>query len=227
MFILRKKITIIYSILFTVSLISIIIIPVNGFSGTWSKTYSTVNGESKYTFALNFPDDVESNSNLTLISSLNVDDMDTNKQFVFYLTMEITIETNTGDSIKRTTSFGHYPIGEFPQRIYPGGRWGPNTLNIDLSNETLNVPFGGSVEGTIYVKLSIAEFIVNPFIIEQKPTTTFENFQFTAGTFNIISDSNLITDYLSYILGAVVGIMIFSGLIIRDIRKDKQKKNIV
>lgn len=222
---MRNKFTTIYSILLIVSLLSIIIIPVNGFSGTWSKTYTTINGESTYTFVLNSPDDIESNSNLTLISSLYVDNMDTNKQFVFYLTMEVTIETNNGDSIKKHISFGHYPIGEFPQRIYPGGRWGPNTMNIDLSNETLNIPFGGSTVATIYVKLNIAEFVVNPFVIEQRPTTTYETFQFTAGTINIISESNIITDYLPYILGATVSIMIFAGLIIRDIRKDKKNKN--
>lgn len=222
---LRNKFTTIYSILLIVSLLSIIIIPVNGFSGTWSKTYTTINGESTYTFVLNSPDDIESNSNLTLISSLYVDNMDTNKQFVFYLTMEVTIETNNGDSIKKHISFGHYPIGEFPQRIYPGGRWGPNTMNIDLSNETLNIPFGGYTVATIYVKLNIAEFVVNPFVIEQRPTTTYETFQFTAGTINIISESNIITDYLPYILGATVSIMIFAGLIIRDIRKDKKNKN--
>ncbi|MFC1753653.1 hypothetical protein ACFL96_09720 [Thermoproteota archaeon] len=220
---MRHKFTTIYLILL---ILSTNIVPVNGFIGTWTKTYVTSDGNSSYTFVLESQEDVKSNSNWTLISSLNIDDMDLHKQFVFYITMEITIETDTGTSIKRTISYGHYPIGAFPDRIYPGGRWGPNTIHIDLSNEILNIPFGGSTDATIYVKLNIAEFVNNPFLIEQLPTTTFETFQFTAGSIKIISDSNIITDYLSYILGAIVGIMVFTGLVIRDIRINKQKKNI-
>ncbi len=205
-----------------ISLLSTMIFPIYGLTGSWTKTYTTTDGKSTYTLVLDSQDEIKSNSNLTLISTLNIDDMDTNKQFIYYLTMEITIETNTGGTIHRTISFGHFPIGEFPDRIYPGGRWGPNIVTIDLSNETLNIPFGGSVEATIYIKLSIAEFIHNPFLIEQLPTTTFESFQFTAGTIKIINESNILTDYISYILGATVGIIIFSGLIIRDIRKNKK-----
>ena len=50
------------------------------------------------------------------------------------------------------------------------------------------------------------------------PTTKFETFSITVGTVRIISDSNLLFDYLPYILGAIVSVTVFIGLVLRDRR---------
>jgi|TARA_B100001971_G_scaffold207089_1_gene226782 hypothetical protein len=197
---------------------SIMIPSVTGFADTWTKTYETAKGTSTYTLVLETPDEVSNNSNWTITTSLLVDHMDTHKQYIFFSTIEITAETASGESMKKIISFGTFPIGEFPQRIYTGGRWGPNTITFDLSNGNLTVPFAGSTEVTLYVTVTMAEFIHNPFIAEQLPTTTFESFSIVAGTVRIMSDSDFLTDYLSYILGAVVSITIFIGLVLRDRR---------
>ena len=215
---LKHQYTILYFIILLLSTYSVITPSANGFADTWTKTYETVKGTSTYTLVLETPDEISNNSNWTITTSVLIDHMDTHKQYIFFSTVEITAETASGESIKKTISFGRYPIGEFPERIYPGGRWGPNTITFDLSNETLNVPFGGAAEVTIYATVNIAEFINNPFLAEQLPTTSFETFSITAGTVRIISDSNLLTDYLPYILGAVVSITIFTGLVLRDRR---------
>jgi len=214
---LKRQYTIFYIILL-LSTYSVMIPSVTGFADTWTKTYEDAKGTSTYTFVLETPDEISNNSNWTITTSLLVDHMDTHKQYIFFSTIEITAETSSGESMKKTVSFGRYPIGEFPQRIYTGGRWGPNIITFDLSNENLTVPFGGAAEVTIYATVSIAEFIHNPFIAEQMPTTKFETFSITVGTVRIISDSNLLFDYLPYILGAIVSVTVFIGLVLRDRR---------
>ena len=200
------------------SLLPIFTLPASGFSGKWTRSFDTYDGKSTYTLVLDSPDEVTRNTNLTITTSLLLDHMDKYKQYFFYSTIELTIETDTGSSIKRTISFGNYPIGEQPKRLYPGSRWGPNTFTIDLSNETINIPFGGAVDATIYARVNIAEFVNNPFLVEQLPSTTYESFSVTAGTFRIINESNFMSDYFPYIIGLTVGITIFIGLVLRNQR---------
>ena len=204
------------------SLSSIFTLPANGFSDTWTKSFETADGKSTYILVLNTPNEVTSNSNLTITTSLLLDHMDMYKQYIFFSTLELTIETDTGSSIKRNIAFGNYPIGEQPQRLYPGSRWGPNTITIDLSNETLNFPLGGAIDATVYVTVNIAEFVNNPFLIEQLASTTFISFSVTAGTFKIINESIFLTDYFPYIIGSTVAIVIFVGLVLRDQRAGRQ-----
>ena len=215
---LKHHFTIFFLLLLLLSTYSIITPSANGFAKTWERTFDTNNGESTYTLVFETPDEVSSNSNWTITTTLLNAHMDELKQYIFFSTMKITAETDTGTSIQKTISFGHYPIGEFPERIYPGGRWGPNTISIDLSNETLNIPLGGAVDITIYATVNIGEFIYSTFLAEQIPTTTFETFSVEVGSIKIVSDSNFLTNYFSYILGAAVGITIFTGLVLRDRR---------
>ena len=200
------------------SLLPIFTLPASGFSDKWTRSFDTYDGKSTYTLVLDSPDEVTRNSNLTITTSLLLDNMDKYKQYFFYSTIELTIETDTGSSIKRTISFGGYPIGEQPERLYPGSHWGPNTFTIDLSNETINIPFGGAVDATIYARVNIAEFVNNPFLVDQLPSTTYESFSVTAGTFRIMDESNFMSDYFPYIIGLTVGITIFIGLVFRNQR---------
>ena len=200
------------------SLLPVFTLPASGFSGKWTRSFDTYDGKSTYTLVLDSPDEVTRNTNLTITTSLLLDHMDKYKQYFFYSTIELTIETDTGSSIKRTISFGGYPIGEQPERLYPGSHWGPNTFTIDLSNETINIPFGGAVDATIYARVNIAEFVNNPFLVEQLPSTTYESFSVTAGTFRIMDESNFMSDYFPYIIGLTVGITIFIGLVLRNQR---------
>ena len=200
------------------SLLPVFTLPASGFSGKWTRSFDTYDGKSTYTLVLDSPDEVTRNTNLTITTSLLLDHMDKYKQYFFYSTIELTIETDTGSSIKRTISFGGYPIGEQPERLYPGSHWGPNTFTIDLSNETINIPFGGAVDATIYARVNIAEFVNNPFLVDQLPSTTYESFSVTAGTFRIMDESNFMSDYFPYIIGLTVGITIFIGLVLRNQR---------
>ncbi|MCL4436405.1 MAG: hypothetical protein M1503_02600 [Thaumarchaeota archaeon] len=198
------------------------------YSKSWTKDFVESSGKSNYTLTLNSPDVVQSSSNWTLTTTLNIDYMDRYKTFLFYSTIGITVETPDGHQVKKSVAFGHYPIGQFPDRIYPGGRWGPTNITIDLSQEgkDLNPSPGGTNEMKIYVTVSLAEFLFQPFRAEQLPQTTFQTFSMDAGTVRIVSqgggaESNL----LPYMLGVAVAVVVFAGLIVSPRFTNKKPSN--
>ena len=197
------------------------------YSKSWTKDFIEESGKSNYTLTLRSPDVVQSGSNWTLTTILNVDYMDRYKTFLFYSTIIITIETQDGHQVKKTLNFGHYPIGEFPDRIYPGGRWGPTNVTIDLSQEgkDLNPSLGGTNEVKIYITASVAEFLFQPFRAEQLPQTTYQTFSMDAGSVQIVSQGGAESNLLPYLLGAAVAVVVFVGLIVSSRftgRKTKQ-----
>jgi hypothetical protein len=194
--------------------ITLITPSVSALSGSWTRDFAIASGKSSYTLLLESPDEVTSNSNWTITTTLRIDHMDTFKTFVFFSSMIITIETENGDQMKKDIQFGHFPIGEFPDRLYPGSRWGPNDITFDLSEEDIDIPFGGSTIAGIFITVNIAEFLYQPFRAEQLPETTYETFALNAGSVKLSDEGNLITEYFIYILGLAVGASIFLGLII-------------
>ena len=199
----------------------------SAYSKSWAKDFVESSGKSNYTLTLNSPDVVQSGSNWTLTTTLNIDYMDRYKTFLFYSTILITIETPDGHQVKKSLAFGHYPIGEFPERIYPGGRWGPNNVTIDLSQEgkDLNPSPGRTNEAKIYITASVAEFLFQPFRAEQLPQTTYQTFSMDAGTVQIVSQGGAESNLLPYMLGAAVAVVVFAGLIVSSRftgRKTKQ-----
>jgi hypothetical protein len=141
--------------------------------------------------------------------------MDRYKTFLFFSSIIMTIESENGQQVKRTLQFGHYPIGEFPDRIYPGGRWGPNNVTINLSEEDLGVTPGGSTNATIYVTVNVAEFLFQPFRAEQLPQTSYETFSLDGSSVQIMSGENSTPPFLPYVIGGLVAAVIFVGLIAR------------
>jgi hypothetical protein len=190
----------------------------DAYTTSWTKDFVESSGKSNYTFTISSPDVIKSGSNLTMLATLNVDYMDRYKTFLFFSTVLMTIETPDGHQVKKTLTFGHYPIGEFPDRIYPGGRWGPNNVTIDLSQEgkDLNPPPGGVNEAKIYVTVNLAEFLFQPFRAEQLPQTTYHTFSIDAGSVQIVSEASATSNLIPYLLGATVAVVIFVGLIVRS-----------
>ncbi len=198
------------------SLIPLFTLPANALSGSWTKDFVTGVGKSTYTLTLDSPDEVSSSSNWTIIATLSIDHMDRFKTFVFFTSMFITVETDNGEQMKKTLQFGHYPIGEFPDRLYPGSRWGPHNVTFNLAEEDIGIPLGGSVDANIYVTVNIAEFLYQPFRAEQLPQTTYETYALNAGAVKITSEGSTLGRYLPYILGVVVSAIIFAGLFAWD-----------
>jgi len=209
-----------FSVLFSIILVFSVVfanIPrANSLSQELFKEFNTASGKSSYIFSLDTDDQVSDNSNWTITASLVVDHMDKFKTFVFFSSVLLDIETSNGKILNRNIQFGHYPIGEYPARLYPGGKWGPNNITIDISKESLDIPSGGSVDAKIYVTLNLAEFIYQPFIVEQKPVTTYETFSFEAGSVRIINEGFPLQTLAPYLIGLAVGISILIGLIMRD-----------
>ncbi len=186
------------------------------YTKSWTKSFVEGSGKSNYTFTLSAPDVVQSGSNWTITTTLNIDGMDRYKTFLFYATVLITIEIPDGQQVKKSISFGHYPIGEFPDRIYPGGRWGPNDITVNLAQEgkEINPQPGETKEAKIYVTVSLAEFLYQPFRAEQLPQTTYQTFSMDAGSVQIVSNSGTVSDFLPYLIGAAVAVTIFVGLVV-------------
>ncbi len=188
----------------------------NSLSGSWIKDFVRENGKSSYTLILSAPDEVSSSSNLTITTTITIDHMDKYKTFVFYSSIIITVETISGKQIRHNIQFGNYPVGEFPERLYPGSRWGPNNVTFNLSEEDFGIPSGGSEEAEIFVTVNIAEFIYQPFMAEQRPYSNYETFSLDAGSLKIVNEGGIPLSYFPYIIGIVVGTIIFVGLFMRD-----------
>ncbi len=188
----------------------------SAYSQSWAKNFVESSGKSNYTLTVTSPDVVQSGSNWTLTTILNVNYMDRYKTFLFYSTITITVETPDGHQVVKSVAFGHYPIGEFPERIYPGGRWGPTNVTIDLSQEgkDLNPSLGGTNAAKMYITVSLAEFLFQPFRAEQLPQTTFQTFSMDGGTVQIVSEGGALSNLLPYLIGTVVAVVIFAGLIV-------------
>jgi len=204
---------------FTIVVISLLMQPIpsaDALSKKWTKSYSYAIGKSTYTLLLESPDVVSSNSNWTITVSLINEYMDKLKDFLFYATIELTVETSNGKVMKKSIQFGHYPISEFPDRLYPGGRWGPNEITFNLADEDLGLMFGQSIDASIYVTVNLAEFIKQPFRREQLPYTTYEHFSVNAGTVKIVNTENPFIDYIPYILGVAVGLSVFAAPLLHE-----------
>jgi hypothetical protein len=191
---------------------------------SWTKDFVTESGKSKYTLTLNSPDEVSRNSNWTITTVLDINNLDKFKTFVFFSSIIMTVETENGEQMKDSIHFGNYPIGEFPDRIYPGGRWGPENITFNLNEADIEIPIQGSVDATIYIMVNVAEFLVQPFRAEQLPVTTYETFALSTGPVKIVGNGNVYSNYLPLIFGFLAAVVIFSGLIVWD-RFSKRKSS--
>ena len=199
----------------TLTLFTTVAPPAHALSKSFTKDFVVSSGKSTYTFTLSSPDEMPNKSNWTITTTLVVDHMDRYKTFVFFSSIILTVETSNGKTLKKSLQFGHYPISEFPDRLYPGGKWGPTNTTINLAEEGLEAPFGGALDADIYATVNIAEFLFQPFRPEQLPLTTYETFSVNVGSVKIVSGDSL-PSYLPYILGLIMSVTIFTGLVVRD-----------
>lgn len=199
----------------TLTLFTTVAPPARALSKSFTKDFVVSSGKSAYTFTLSSPDEVPNKSNWTITTTLVVDHMDRYKTFVFFSSIILTVETSNGKTLKKSLQFGHYPIGAFPDRLYPGGKWGPTNITINLAEEGLEAPFGGTLDADIYATVNIAEFLFQPFRPEQLPLTTYETFSVNVGSVKIVSGDSL-PSYLPYILGLMMSLTLFTGLVVRD-----------
>ena len=185
-------------------------------SNKWTQDFETNDGKSTYSLILNSPDTVYSNSNWTVTTYLSVDYMDKLRTFVFYVSEHVTIETKDGKSFTKSIDFGHSTLDQFPERLYPGAIWGPTNFTFDILKENLQLPSSGSMDANIYVTLDISEYITTPRMADPIPVSTSENFSVNTGTVKIISEGNTLFTYIPYVIGLVVAVIIFVGLLISN-----------
>jgi hypothetical protein len=214
------------TVLFVMMISTPILLPSFSYALTqsWTKDFVTASGKSKYTLIINSPDEVSRNSNWTITTLLDINDMTNLKTFVFFSSIIMTIETENGEQIKKSINFGNYPVGEFPDRLYPGGRWGPENITFNLSEADIEFPLQGSVKATIYATVNIAEFIYQPFRPNQLPVTTYETFAISSEPVRIVGNGDTFSNYLPYIFGIIAAIIIFSGLFTWD-KLNKRKSS--
>jgi len=175
-------------------------------------------GTSQYTLILSSPDQLITNSNWTITATLNIDRLEKQKTFLFYSRLELIIETSNGKTITKAQSFGYYPLGNLPDRIYAGGYWGPLDFTINLDEEDLGVNAGQTIDATIYAKVDVAEFIDQPLRLEANVLgVNYDTFRATIGTVKITSsDQNPLMTFLPIIIGGATGVVVFTALLIRD-----------
>src|SRR3972149_8882512 len=212
----NRSFSLLFSIILVLSVIFSNIPKANSLSQDVYKEYNTSSGKSSYIFSIATDDQVSDKSNWTITTSLIVDHMDKYKTFLFFSSILIDIETSNGKKLNKNIQFGHYPIGEYPTRLYQGGKWGPNNITINISKESLDIPSGGYVDAKIYVTVNLAEFIAQPFVVEQKPVTTYESFSIEVGSVRLTNEGFPIATLVPYVIGLAVGISILIGLIMRD-----------
>ena len=157
----KNLVTTLYLIVILLFLIMLPTSSVNALSGKWNKSFKKPMpvGTSEYTLILESPDEVSSNADWNIQTSLTVEHMDGQKVYLWYSAIMVTIETENGELLKKTAKYGHYPLDESPSRLFPGGQWGPETITFHLAEEHLNIPAGGTVEATIYLTIDIAEYL--------------------------------------------------------------------
>ncbi len=192
--------------------------PANALNIESTKIFSDPAGNSQYTLILSSPDQLVTNSNWTITATLNVDRLEQLKTFLFYSRLELIIETSNGKTINKAQSFGFYPLGNFPDRIYAGGYWGPIDFTINLDEEDLGVNAGQTIDATIYAKVDIAEFIDQPRRLEPNVLgASYETFRVTGGTVKITnSDQNPLMAFLPIIIGGATGVVVLTALLVRD-----------
>lgn len=192
--------------------------PVNALNTESTKIFSDAAGTSQYTLILSSPDQVMSNSNWTITATLNVDRLEKLKTFLFYSRIELTIETSNGKTITKAHSFGYYPLGNFPERIYAGGYWGPIYFTINLVEEDLGIGAGQTIDATIYVNVDIAEFVDQPRRLEPNILgATYETFRVTGGAVKIAnSDPSLLITFMPLFVGGATGVAVLTVLFVRD-----------
>ena len=188
--------------------------PAYALSSMKTRTFTNPTGTSMYTLLVDSPDEVLSDSNWTITVSLILNSLTKLKLYMYYSAIIVTVELPSGKTLERVSQFGVHPITDYPDRLYPGGKWGPTDITFELAKEDLEITSSGSIDTMIFLKVDISEnlYVLSP---EAPPASTYETFRVTIGQVKIINSApNIITGYLPFIIGGVTSMAVLIALLL-------------